>query len=482
MRGLKLSLLIGACAATQLAAQQKITLQQAVEMAQKQGHSAMAATAALDAARARDDAFAGRLLPQLSLSGNAPSFQKTITPVIQPDGSTAFVPVQQTVSTANARILQQIPFTGGNVSITSSLQRYEQSQGATQTLRWTSSPVVFSIQQPVFRPNDTRWNARIQDVEITAAERRYLESREAVALQASNAFFDFYVARRSLDNAIVNAATNDTLFRLNKGRLEVGKIGENDLLQSELALLRANATLDAARLDHERALAAFRLAINIPAGQPVELEVTDVIPMVDPDTAVAVAQALRNRAQMSELEIQTLTARRGVANARSGDGRGANVTASVGFNQTAPDMGLAYQDLLQSQRFSLGVEIPVFQWGAHRNDVQAAKAEEKRVQANTTVAREQLIQDAHFAALQLAQARRNAFIAAKADTVAAKRFEVAYNRYVIGRIGVDNLYIAQNEKDQAVNQYLQALKNYWGAHYRLRQITLYDFEQGQPIR
>ena len=44
-------------------------------------------------------------------------------------------------------------------------------------------------------------------------------------------------------------------------------------------------------------------------------------------------------------------------------------------------------------------------------ELQAAKAEEKRVQANTTVAREQLIQDAHFAALQLAQARRNAFIA-----------------------------------------------------------------------
>ena len=72
-------------------------------------------------------------------------------------------------------------------------------------------------------------------------------------------------------------------------------------------------------------------------------------------------------------------------------------------------------------------------------------------------------------------------MSAKADTVAAKRFEVAYNRYVIGRIGIDNLYIAQNEKDQAVNQYLQALRNYWVAYYRLRQTTLYDFEGGAVI-
>ena len=91
-------------------------------------------------------------------------------------------------------------------------------------------------------------------------------------------------------------------------------------------------------------------------------------------------------------------------------------------------------------------------------------------------------QGAHFAALQLTQARRNLEVSAKADTVAQKRYEVAYNRYVIGRIGIDNMYIAQNEKDQAFSQYLEALKNYWLAYYRLRQTTLYDFEAGAPIK
>src|SRR2546429_6685796 len=46
-------------------------------------------------------------------------------------------------------------------------------------------------------------------------------------------------SRVALDNAEKNAAVNDTLYKLNTGRLEVGKIGENDLLQSELALVRA---------------------------------------------------------------------------------------------------------------------------------------------------------------------------------------------------------------------------------------------------
>jgi len=66
--------------------------------------------------------------------------------------------------------------------------------------------------------------------------------------------------------------------------------------------------------------------------------------------------------------------------------------------------------------------------------------------------------------------------------VAGKRFDVALNRYVIGRIAIDNLYIAQSEKDQALAGFVQALRGYWQAYYRLRRLTLFDFATGQPIR
>jgi outer membrane protein len=66
--------------------------------------------------------------------------------------------------------------------------------------------------------------------------------------------------------------------------------------------------------------------------------------------------------------------------------------------------------------------------------------------------------------------------------VARKRFEVAYNRYVIGRIAIDNLVLAQNDKDQALLGYVQALRGYWNAHYRLRKLTLYDFAANEVIR
>jgi len=68
------------------------------------------------------------------------------------------------------------------------------------------------------------------------------------------------------------------------------------------------------------------------------------------------------------------------------------------------------------------------------------------------------------------------------DTVAEKRFEVAKNRYVIGKIGVSDLYIAQNEKDQALDAYVQALRSYWANYYRLRRVTLYDFVEKSALQ
>jgi outer membrane protein TolC len=126
--------------------------------------------------------------------------------------------------------------------------------------------------------------------------------------------------------------------------------------------------------------------------------------------------------------------------------------------------------------------MPLLTWGARSGDMQAAQAELMRVQNTSKVTREQARQEAHFAALQVALARRQLAIAAKADTVGQKRFDVSYNRYVIGKIDVDQLYLAQNEKDQALLAYVQALRGYWQAHYRLRRVTLYDFERGEGIR
>ena len=463
-------------------AQQKLTLQQSIDLAQKQGYDAASAVATRDAAEARERAFSRRRLPQLSFTGIPAELSKNIQPVVQADGSTAFLPVQESRARGGLTLSQQFPLTGATFSVTSSLQRYEKTGVAVPQLTYNTSPWSFEIRQPVFKANPQKWDARVEEATLSAAEQQYLEDREGVAISATEAFFDLFVARKQLDNADQNAARNDTLYTINKGRLEVGKIGENDLLQSELSLLRSRSQAENAQLEYQRALAAFRLAVNLPAGADVQISAPDAVPSLAADTLLAVQQALKNSARIRGLDLAAVTARRQVVASGLSRFPGADVTASFGVNQTAGELNDAYRDPLESQRVQVGVTVPLFSWGALGADAQQARANYRRVDATNKRSREQVRQAAHFAALQLTQAKRNLEVSAKADTVAQKRYEVAYNRYVIGRILIDNLYIAQNEKDQAVSQYLAALRNYWLAYYRLRQTTLYDFERGAPIQ
>ncbi len=449
-------------------------------VAQSQGPVAQAARSGLDAARWRDRAFGARLRPQVFLQGNPANLERGLAPVDLETGQRLLVRRGFNESRFGLSVAQEVPWTGGQFTISSLVSRTDQF-GDQPTQYWQTNPVVLGFTQDLFRPRRVVWDRRENDLEASVAERRYLEAREEVALGTASAFFDLHAAQVALDNAVANAAVNDTLYTLNKGRFDVGKIGENELLQSELALLRARASLDGAKLERDRAEASLRRLLALPGDVRLSVVPQTQVAASTADPEVAVTQALRSASEIEASELEAVRARRLVAEARANNRFGAAVTAELGLNQTANAFGAAYQSPLDRQKLIVGVSMPVFQWGGGRADVQAAKAEESRVATMTKARRDEIAEHARFAALQLAQTQRMLAISAKADTVAAKRFEVSKNRYVIGKIGMSDLYIAQNEKDQALLAYVQALRGYWTAYYRLRRLTLYDFATGKEI-
>jgi outer membrane protein TolC len=274
---------------------------------------------------------------------------------------------------------------------------------------------------------------------------------------------------------------NDTLYTLNKGRFDVGKIGENELLKSELALLRARAALDDAKLARDRAEAVLRRMTGFPDNQTLVIATPDSIPVVDAEPDVAVTMALKNSSQMEQSALEDVQTKRRSTEARLNNRFNASIAASYGFNQTAPVFGQAYQSPLGKQSLQVGVNMPMMQWGAGRADLEEAKANESRTAANNKSRRDALVEDARFSVLQLQQAQRNVVLALKSDTVAAKQFDVAKNRYIIGKIAILDLYNAQTDKDNAVLARVQALRAYWTAYYHLRRVTLYDFATKQEM-
>ncbi|HET9982749.1 MAG TPA: TolC family protein, partial [Longimicrobiales bacterium] len=377
-----------------------ITLQDAIAIADERGLAARAARDARDAMRARHRAFAARLLPQLSLGGQALDLNRGITPLLLPTGETQLVTQARNQSSLGLTLAQELPWTGGRLSFSSQLARIDNFGNAVtgEPRVWTTTPLLVGFEQDLFRPRTVRWDQRQNSVTSELAERQYHEAREDAATAVASAFFDDFAAQVALENATTNVAVNDTLYTLNQGRYSVGKIGENDLLQSELALLRARASLDAAKLERDRAEAALKRLLQVDSPDTLRIAAPTMLApfAVDPD--VAVTQALANSSVVEQNELDELQARRRANEASLANRLNATFSAVVGFNQSATILGDAYQSPRARQTLALGVSMPLIQWGAGSADAQAAKLDVGRAGANAQARRDRLREDARFAA------------------------------------------------------------------------------------
>src|SRR4029078_11519790 len=198
----------------------------------------------------------------------------------------------QNQSSFNIGFSQRIPLTGGQISVGEAVSRLDEF-GNLNNRSWQTAHVV-SLQQDLFKPRTVVWDERVQSLGASVAERAYLEAREDVAGSTADAFFNLYAQQITLANATANVAVNDTLYTLNKGRYEVGKIGENDLLKSELQLLRARASLEDAKVQRDRSEAALRRQLVYPENRPISIAAPDAIPTIDADPDLAEKEALRN--------------------------------------------------------------------------------------------------------------------------------------------------------------------------------------------
>lgn len=456
-----------------------ITLDQCVRMALTQGPSVVVARETYTSAIASFNSFRSTLYPQLLLQGQAPGYSRSIATVIQPDGTTLFTPSSQASSTLNLSLTQQIPFTGGEVFLSTGLNRIDLLE--TNSVFYRSTPLSFTYRQPLFQLNTIWWNTEVQELNREIAERRWKEAQEEVAMSVTDLFFAAYTASMNVENSRNNVQINDTLYQISIGRYNVGKIAENDLLQGELAALNARTSLSNALIEYERAQKALAFAVGLPKEAPLHLNPPEGIPELRVDPTTAIAEARKNRSDISSIELQKVQAERTVRDADLRNGFSATLTANAGLNQRAGTVSEAYRGLLEQQQLSVSFQVPLIQWGAGSEQVEAAKADQRRIERASEIALNTLEDDVYALVKRVELLNLQVVVSAKADTMAQRRFDVSKDRYLIGKIDVTNLFLAQNEKDSARRQRVQTLWDFWSAHYRLRRLTLYDFLENRPV-
>ena len=136
---------------------------------------------------------------------------------------------------------------------------------------------------------------------------------------------------------------------------------------------------------------------------------------------------------------------------------------------------------LEEQRLELGISLPLLDWGVARGKIKMAESNQEVVR--TTIEQEEIDfnQEIFLKVARFNMQFEQVNISAKSDTVAQKGYDITKARYLIGKISITDLNIAQTEADNSKSNYINTLWVYWRNYYDLRRLTLYDFEQDLPI-
>lgn len=424
--------------------------------------------------------FRAGMLPELRAFGTVPNFNRSIERITLPDGTDAFVDRSLATSAATLSLNQQVPWTGGQFSFISSLQRIDLLGNQANT-SFLGTPFSISYNQDNIFYNRFRWERQTEPLRFQEAERGFAEELEEIAIQASSLYFELLLAENNYQLALTNLANTDTLFRISQGRYQLGKIAENDLLQIELSLLNARNRVAETQLDLELRQQEIKRYLNLNQRENIVLEVPSQVRFFEVKPDQALDQARANRRAVLEFRRRRIEAEQMVAQSKGDNRAQVGVSANFGLTQRGTTLGSVYANPQDQRNVALTMSIPLINWGVTRSRIRMAEANRELVEVNVQQDEINFEQEILLQVMRFNMLRDQLMVAAKADTIAQKRFDVTKERYLIGKISITDLNLSVQEKDLARQAYINTLRSYWQLYYLLRRLTLYDFATQKPL-
>lgn len=458
---------------------QQLSLQEVIHIAQQQSNKALLAKHTFRRNYWQFRSFKAELMPLLQMNSSLPGYSQSINQINT--GSFDYVSQKYSRSQLGLSLSENIGLTGGNVFISSNMVRFHDYLSDENPTTYTSIPVFIGISQPLFGYNQYRWSKKIEPLRYQEAQQKYLEEVEDVALTATDYYFDLLKAQINLKIQENNQANNDTLYKIAMGRYNIGTIAENELLQLELSLLKSNAQLEQSRLDLQTKQFRLRSFLRLQDDVQLNLIPPTKIPEIIVNPQEALSLARENSSEAISYDRRLFEAHSRVVEAKLSNRFSANLTAEYGLTQSAFEIEQAYKNPGDQQKLNIGLSVPILDWGRAKGKIKMAESEEELVKTGVEQDKSDFNQDIYLKVMNFNMQANQLRIADKSDKIALKRYTVTKQRYMIGKISITDLNIAQTEKDNARLGYFDQLKNFWKNYYTIRQITLYDFENKKPL-
>ena len=358
-----------------LNAQKTLTVQQANELVLSNSNAMKIMENKFKISKIESSLNGISLLPKISTSISFP-YQRSISEVLQSDGSQRFIERNFLNPVVNLSISQIVPFTGGNFSMSSSINNNRDFNNKTSS--YSSNWANISYQQIVNGFNNYKWNKKIMPLNEKKEALNFIKEKIKLKNEVSKLYADVHEIQLKIQLNKLNIEKTELLAKEFEEKFKYNRILKLDVDQVKIALEQLKRQLEINTLEHLSGINKLKNSLNIDKNEVYVLEaITENNYQID-KTALKEA-VLKNGFELSKT-IKMIELESNIDKVKKEGAISLNLQFGMGLNSAANNFENLYDTPAQSQFVTIGSKIPILDWGKTKNNYSIAKIQKQNAE------------------------------------------------------------------------------------------------------
>ena len=311
-----------------------------------------------------------------------------------------------------------------------------------------------------------RRNWQASKEEERAAQLSAKDARELVVLAVGGSYLQAVATAARMDSQRAQVANADAIYQQAQVRKAAGTNARIDVTRSQVELQTEQQRLSSLEADLRKQKIALARLMGLP--QDRELELSEPLAFSEapaPDVNALVQQALKQRSDLQALQAQVTAAERVLSAARAERLPSAGVNGSYGVIGPNPTSTHGVFAVTGS------VNVPIWQGGRVRGDIQQAEATLNQRQAELADQRGRIEQDVRTALIEYEAASGQVKVALSNRSLANDTLSQARDRFGAGVATTVEVVQAQQQVASAESDYISSLFSFDLAKLQLARAT-----------
>jgi outer membrane protein TolC len=460
-------------------AQQKLTLSDAIEIAEQKSRSIKKSTLNLYGNQRSLDAQRAALKSRFALD---------VTP-FDYNRQRSFNDLFSTWNTnedynsfATLSVSQPIVATDGRISLINRLG-YRDNYSEFQEVRTKtySNNLYLQLDQPIFTYNRTK--LQLKELELNLENATISNALQLLSLEQSvtQSFYTVYQRQNNLQIAKDEYENQKISYEITKNKVDADLLAQEELYQAELNLATSKSTLENNQVLLENAADDLKLLLGVDLTQEYVVEVDINFVTRDVDLNQALQHGLDNRMELRERAIDIERSQFELIRTKALNEFKGAVALSLGVfgdNERAPEI---YEVPAVNPRIAISFSIPIFDWGEKRARIDAANATREIRKVDLEVEKNDIMINIRKIYRNLQNLENQIVIAQQNVKNANLTYDINLERYKNGDLTSIDLERFQSQLSEKKSALADALINYKVELLNLKIVSLYDFETQQPV-